>query len=131
MKKWIVYSFLICYLFSTTELSELLKVDHVFTHFKEHQSLSHQLDFSEFIYMHYFGHGDSNGDDEKDKSLPFHSHSESCATNFLIPVVLPNTNFNIEVLAFNGFDTKKHVLYQPIDKPSSYLNSIWQPPQLV
>jgi len=131
MKKWIVYSFLIGYLFSATELSELLKIDHIFSHFSEHQSQTKNLSFSGFLYMHYINHGNANGDTEKDENLPFHSHSDSCEVNFNIPVVLPITTFNIEFIAFNGFDKSKIMLYHPTDKPSTYLSSIWQPPQLV
>lgn len=131
MKKWIVFSFLICYLFSTTELSELLKVDHVYTHFIEHQKRKSSIDFSEFLYAHYINHGKDNGDDEKDKNLPFHSHSESCATNFLTPVILPVLSFDITELASVELDILNYISYYPNTKINSFLDNIWQPPQLV
>jgi hypothetical protein len=130
MKNWIVYTFLFCYLFSATELSELLKVDHVFSHFKEHQSKTNNLNFSDFLYSHYVNHGTDNGDQDKDKDLPFHSHSESCTSNFSIPVVLPVTIIDLKILSFqdykNGYSN-----YFPEGEVNSYLESIWQPPQSV
>ena len=130
MKKWVVYTFLMCYLFSTTELSELLKVDHVFTHFKEHQSASKDLHFSDFIYMHYFEQDFDKNKDEKDKSLPFHSHSEACAINFSIPVVLPVVDFQLN-FSIPSSDGKPHFNYYLVTELNSYLDSIWQPPQFV
>ena len=130
MKKWMVYTFLVCYLFSSTELSEFLKVDHVFTHFKEHQSSSKDLHFSEFIYMHYFQHGFDSNKDEKDKNLPFHSHSESCAINFSIPVVLPVIDLQFNFIVSSN-DRKPHFNFYLVDELNSYLDAIWQPPQFV
>lgn len=131
MKKWIVYMFLVCYLFSTTDLSELLKLDHVYTHFLEHQKRKNSINFTEFLYAHYINHGKDNSDDEKDKTLPFHSHSESCATNFFIPVILPILSFDITGLASIEFDVLKYSSFYPQTKINSYLDNIWQPPQLI
>jgi hypothetical protein len=131
MKKWIVYSFLVVYLFSTTELSELLKVDELFNHFQTHQDHQSSIDFSEFIYIHYINHGKDNGDEEKDNKLPFQSHSESCSANFSIPAILPLLSFNIELIILKGNQDNKYVLFKSKDKLSSFLNSIWQPPKLV
>jgi len=57
MRKIGVIFFLLIYLFSSTELAELLRLDVLFEHYDEHKDESSQISFSNFLYMHYIDHG--------------------------------------------------------------------------
>ena len=69
MKKLVVFFFLFGYLFSSTELSELLKIDSLLEHYEEHKGESSKISFSNFLYMHYVDHGQDNGDGEKETGI--------------------------------------------------------------
>jgi hypothetical protein len=129
MRKLIVLFFLFLYLFSSTEFSELLKVNVLIEHFAEHKIETKTLSFSQFLYMHYIKHGKDNGDGNKDDKLPFHSDSET--VNSFISVPLPCVPFSISFIHILKNDKK--VNFYDVDKTitSSFLSTIWQPPQIV
>ena len=129
MRKLIVFFFLFIYLFSSTELSELLKVNVLIEHFAEHKIETKTLSFSQFLYMHYIQHGKDNGDGTKDDKLPFHSDSET--VNSFISVPIPCVPFSISFIHILQNDKK--VNFYDVDKTitSSFLSTIWQPPQIV
>lgn len=131
MKKLVVLFFLLIYLFSSTEFSELLKIDRLFEHFKEHKKATSQISFSTFFYMHYLDHGKENGDSDKDAELPFHSHSESAVINFVLPVILPINHYNVSFILIRESRNKINYYDHQILLTSSYLASIWQPPQII
>lgn len=128
MKKMATLLFLCIYLFSTTEVYQLLKIPTLFEHFLEHATKDNKLTFVQFIYMHYSQENDHDGDADKDAKLPFKSHSCSgCAVNF-VPLIAQHT------FAANGFTipSKKNVIYNfyAFLISSLHLKAIWQPPQI-
>ena len=129
MKKLVVFFFLFGYLFSSTELSELLKIDSLIEHYQEHKGELSKISFSNFLYMHYVDHGQDNGDGEKDKDLPLHSNSHNEISNFRAPTVIPTIQISISfVRVFDNQEKKSFYDVHSIMK-SPYLSSIWQPPQ--
>lgn len=126
MKKLFAISFLFIYLFSTTELSQLLKMPLLAQHFIEHREENKNITFWKFLYMHYAMGDVRDADYEKDIKLPFKTQ-DNCVVNVL-NVYLP---------------TQKVVLIKPVlfvennySKPqerflySSFLSNIWQPPRI-
>lgn len=133
MRKIAVIILLFIYLFSSTELSELLKINILVEHYAEHQLESKEISFSDFFYMHYIDQSTENEDDQHDSQLPFHSHShsESDDVNFVVPVVVPNSNYSLSFENHFVIELKK-VFYQVNSSLTpSFLSSIWQPPQIV
>ena len=117
---------LFVYLIPVAHLNELSKLPVLLEHFAEHKEKNNRLSFLNFIYMHYAQSNDHDGDDEKDRKLPFKSH-ERCVhsgsiafvnqtfESFIIKPLFPKTNsFCIHSEQFLSF---------------AYLSSIWQPPK--
>ncbi len=128
MKKWIIISFLILYINSTTELYQLLKLPVLLEHFFEHQSQNSNLTFIAFLSMHYSQVDDHDGDKEKDNKLPFKSHSFCNSTTALITL---NQEQNITFTAFREYEIeKKNNNFYTFLVSSSHLKAIWQPPQI-
>lgn len=119
--------FLFVYLFSSTELSELLKIPLLLEHYTEHQEKSKSLSFGSFLYMHYVDH--ENHSDEKDRDLPFQSHSNSEIVHYYLPI--NPSLYTISPLSVSDQTEEKNFDCIDYFQTSSFLSSIWQPPQLV
>lgn len=126
MKKFIAISFIFLYLFSATEMHQLLKAPALFEHFAEHQSKNKSLTFWNFLYQHYKNNS-KDADYNKDMKLPFKT-TDNCSLNILI-TLLPNTK--IEIRSFDLETSSKPIssFYKTFFN-SNYLDSIWQPPQV-
>ena len=88
MKKCIVIFFLASYLFSTTQLCELLKLDNLIEHYVEHTNNDKNLTLWGFLCMHYSGDNIKDADYDKDMQLPFKT-LDTCnhtAINFCTPI---------------------------------------------
>lgn len=118
--------FLFVYLFSSTELSELLKMPLLLEHYAEHQEKSKSLSFADFLYMHYIDY--KNHSDDKDSDLPFQSQTHSEMIQFYVP--LTPSNYLVTNLQLSDFDEKGNFYNVNSLHSSSYLSSIWQPPQI-
>ena len=125
MKK--VIAILLCsmYIFSGTELDELLRLGSFVAHYFEHKEADKDLSIADFIELHYNG-DKHDADHDKDMQLPFKQHHCSLHANMLVtspqlhplhlqhPVPAPAAHSPV-------FDSKAI--------PSSYLSKIWQPPK--
>lgn len=123
MKKIIVILLLSSYFFSTTELSQLLKVPVLISHFVEHQE-NDNMSLWEYISHHYGGH-EKDADWDTDMRLPFMQHSDLLQ----LTVVTPKNTFTLHPK--NNHISSKNKFSCDNDEfiPSSYLNAIWQPPK--
>lgn len=130
MKKWLSIFFLSLYILSSTELGEVFKVNNLISHFFEHKGISEEISFSEYIYHHYFNHGENDQDGEKDQNLPFNSHSEVCSLISQIPFIPNSQDLNIQL--HSEFTEYKSELIFHQDKCYSFeLTDIWLPPKLI
>lgn len=102
-------------------------------HYAEHQLESKEISISDFLYIHYIDQGEENEDDQKDNQLPFHSHShsESDDVNFVVPVVVPNSNYSLSFENHFVIQLKKVFYEVNSSLTPSFLSSIWQPPQVI
>ena len=126
MKALISKFLIIVYLFSATELNQLLKLPLLFSHFVEHQKQDPFMTFGGFLYHHYaIDHGD-DGDAATDNKLPFKSHDHSCS--FVFPISIFNT---IQLSQVNTIilEKKDILLFSTTNIISAYLSTIWQPPK--
>ncbi len=126
MKKFIAISFLLVYLFATTEAKQLLKLPLVFQHFKEHQKENKAISFLHFLKIHYLQGSPRDKDYNRDMQLPFKTSNDyiSSVTPGFLPLI-------------NQFSIEGHVRIPEMERfinrsqfvSSSYLSNIWQPPK--
>ncbi|HET7116778.1 MAG TPA: hypothetical protein VFI29_09820 [Hanamia sp.] len=126
MKKVFAISFLLIYLFSTTELSQLLKMPLLVEHFIEHREENSHLTLGQFLYMHYAMGDVKDADYAKDMKLPFKTHDNCVAS--IINVYLPAQKVVITkpVLLIEN----QHFKTQETFLQSAFLSNIWQPPRI-
>jgi len=124
LKKIVAISLLSLYLFSTTELSQLLKTPVLIQHFVEHREENKHLTLWQFLYLHYATSHGEDADHHKDMQLPFKTHHNCIAAFQNVVIPASNTIHNPVV------DLKKRLLH-PDDQfiSSSSLSNIWQPPR--
>nr|WP_294793134.1 hypothetical protein [uncultured Mucilaginibacter sp.] len=126
MRKFTVILILTAYLFSTTELHQLLKLPVVFEHYYEHKQLNGDISFLDFLDMHYMHGSPLSSDYAEDMQLPFKTLDKCvCAT---IPVIVPQ-NVNIAIHHPVQLKKEQRFIMQDDFLPSSYLSRIWQPPK--
>jgi len=127
LKKLISIFFLSVYLFSITEAHQLLKIPIIFQHFAEHSSADNNINFLQFLGMHYFNGDPKDGDYERDMKLPFKTSSD-CVVS-VVSVDVPETYYfipPIEIpLAKNEFCNRNDFFI-----PREILSNIFQPPKV-
>ena len=127
LKKLIAISFCCTYLFSTTELHELIKLPLLIEHFAEHREQNKHITLWKFLYIHYSMGDVKDVDYDKDMKLPFKSHDNCVAGNSTIYVSLPeklSIQKQVQFLEKKNFPTEVRSL------PTSFLSNIWQPPRV-
>jgi hypothetical protein len=117
---------LTAYLFSTTELHQLLKLPVVFEHFAEHLQKNKNISFLQFLDMHYMHGSPKDADYSEDMKLPFKT-ADNCVS-MVSPVIIPRLVHNLENHIVQIPEKEMHI---PKDEliPSSYLSRVWQPPK--
>jgi hypothetical protein len=126
MKKLLAISFLFMYMFSATEVKQLLKIPLIFQHFKEHSSENKAISFLQFMGMHYLHGSPLDKDYSRDMQLPFKTSNDyiSCITSGFLPFAV---QFSIDrqtrIPEMEKFMNEVHFI------SSSYLANIWQPPK--
>lgn len=113
------------YLFSTTELHQLLKAPLLIEHLIEHKEENSQLTLWQFLQMHYASENVKDKDYDKDMKLPFKTH-DNCVASF-IPVYLPTQK--VVIIKPELFIENKYFKPQENLLPSTFLSNIWQPPR--
>ena len=71
MKKFIAVLLLNVYLFSATDIKELLKIEVVIDHLHEHQMSDSSITLYQFLVMHYVTNDRNDNDNIQDSQLPF------------------------------------------------------------
>jgi hypothetical protein len=126
LKKLFAISFLLIYLFSTTELSQLLKTPLLVEHFIEHREENSQLTLLQFLYMHYAMEDVKDADNAKDMKLPFKTH-DNCIASF-INVYPPSQS--LLLIKPVRFVENQHLKTPEQALQSTFPSNIWQPPRI-
>ncbi|MCA6450216.1 MAG: hypothetical protein IM584_01370 [Chitinophagaceae bacterium] len=126
MKRLIAISFLSIYLFSTTEMYQLVKLPLLVEHFIEHKQKKSDLTLWEFLCLHYKPTTEKDSDYAKDMKLPFKSH-DGCI-NAVIGAFVPN-NHSTEIHKPVTINSRHFPLLDETFTGSSFLSTIWQPPK--
>ncbi|WP_146171093.1 hypothetical protein [Sphingobacterium faecium] len=126
MKNLSIILILSLYLFSTTELIQLLKMPILISHCLEHQKNNSKLTIGQFLFDHYNKH-DQDGDADTDQKLPFIKHANSLN----ITAIYCQVSTQLPQLMSTIFFEKKAFFHDDQDRISTYINHIWQPPKLL
>ncbi|MFA6060709.1 MAG: hypothetical protein WC756_21110 [Taibaiella sp.] len=126
MKKFTTILLLTAFLFSTTELHQLLKLPVVFEHFAQHRKENKSISFLEFLDMHYMHGSPRDKDYKEDMKLPFKTADNYTATvsPALVSQLLPALAFPVICSA----ETKLPV-FDLWFNHAAHLSGIWQPPR--
>ncbi|MDD2984398.1 MAG: hypothetical protein PHQ74_13515 [Crocinitomicaceae bacterium] len=125
MKNGITILFLSVYLFSSTELNQLLKLPILYEHYQEHHLEDNSLSMLDFISMHY-SNNDTDKTDQEDMKLPFKS-PDGCFSASMFAFITQPLEFTEKFIFFEKEPLNN---YSYKEFSSSYLSSIWQPPRL-
>ena len=127
LKKLIAILFCCAYLFSTTELHELIKLPLLIEHFAEHREQNKHITLWQFLYIHYAMGDVKDADYEEDMKLPFKSHDNCVAGNTTIYLSLSeklSIQKPVQFLEKKIFETEDQFLH------TSFRSNIWQPPRV-
>jgi hypothetical protein len=129
LKKALAILLLNVYLFSTTELHQLLKMPFLIEHFFEHKVQNTQLTLWEFLCLHYADTQAKDADYEQDMKLPFKSH-DCCNSLVIVACVLQQSPLfhwpnRVTYLTERTFKVIEEVFFN-----SSFHANIWQPPRI-
>jgi hypothetical protein len=126
VKKITAIIFLSLYLFSATELRQLVKFPLLVQHYREHLALNHSITLIQFLCLHYNDKTVIDDDYAKDMQLPFKSHDDCYSISFNAI----NTNcFSVTVEKPVIRNNKEHIIFNDDFIYSVFLSSIWQPPR--
>jgi hypothetical protein len=126
VKKITAIFFLSLYLFSATELRQLVKFPFLIQHFIEHKNENKKITLQEFLHIHYAEKTVIDDDYTRDMQLPFKSH-EDCYT----------ISFNAITVNFFPASIEKPITLSPekhLITNDEFINvvfrsSVWQPPR--
>ena len=126
MKKYITIFLLLCYMFSMTELHQVLKAPLLVEHYYEHND-KEELSVLTFLEMHYLNGNIKDADFEKDMKLPFKNFQDN-HTNVVLS--LPETTNFFNFIIYSVSEQKSFCFENQVNT-SSFLTSIWQPPKAI
>ncbi|WGQ09776.1 hypothetical protein QG516_24995 [Pedobacter gandavensis] len=126
VKKLTAILFLLIYLFSTPDVYQLLKIQVVFEHYREHKALDQQLSFIDYVANHYLHGSPTDYDHVRDMQLPFKTpcHFTASISAAFIPDSLELFSiYSLKIVFLKIYISNDIVL------KSNYLSRIWQPPK--
>ena len=126
MKKYVTLFLIFTYLFSMTELHQILKAPLLVEHYYEHND-SKELSVLTFLEMHYLNGNVKDADYEKDMKLPFKSFQDNHPN---VVLHLPETTDFFNFITFSLSEQKPYCIKNQVNT-SSFLTSIWQPPKTI
>jgi hypothetical protein len=125
MQRLIALIFLISFLFSGTEMHELLKVPHLLSHYAEHALESKEISLVDFLKEHYNSVETSHHDSHKDKGcLPFQGKEHVNPMNTLILNSTAIIVFQKTISQENKVNSVAKFFI------SSFHGTVWQPPKI-
>ncbi|MBK8089566.1 MAG: hypothetical protein IPK31_17475 [Chitinophagaceae bacterium] len=126
MQKAICILFLGVYLFSSTELRQLLKFPLLIQHYIEHKEQDKNITVWKFLSIHYEEATVIDIDYDKDQQLPFKSH-DGCAGSGL-GSFMPTAFYSLVEKTCKE-ESVTYIISNEYLISSVYLSSIWQPPK--
>lgn len=129
MKRTIALFLSITFLFTGTQIGELLKLPILATHYFEHQDENPNLSFIDFIRSHYLHRNLFDDDVDNDNNLPFKSQCSCNCSN--ISILQPNESYELPRPNFSEVLQKSENHRYHCSFSTNFLISIWQPPKFI
>lgn len=128
MKKTISIFFICIYLFSITEVKEILKISEFIEHYEEHKTENKNINLISFITLHYLNGSQKDADYAKDMKLPFKTHDFSF-NNLSIQDLPKIFEFNFSEIHF--FKKKNKIFYYSLNFSEGNTFSFYPPPKFI
>jgi len=114
------------YLFSTTDLSQFIKLPVLAQHFFEHRDQDKEISIWKFLYLHYANDHGEDADHHRDMQLPFKSPDNCITTVFshFLPSQKIVVKASVQFIGKKDFAPRQSILY------STFIPNIWQPPRV-
>ncbi|MBK6936414.1 MAG: hypothetical protein IPH18_05675 [Chitinophagaceae bacterium] len=103
MRKALIILLAGIHLFGNTEFGQILKWPELFTHYFQHTRINPDINFLEFIAMHYDGDDGTDADNDLDNKLPCRDIGHNSLATMFSPMVrtVVVENFSLAVDANN------------------------------
>lgn len=128
MKKWLSYILITFYLFSNTEIKQLLKAPKLIEHYITHKKSNPKITVFAFIKMHYLDDIKKDADYKEDMKLPFKSHDFSC---FNFTIQAPPKSFTFQIPEYQHFVENTQNFYYTEGFTVQLQSFIFRPPILI
>ena len=73
MNRFFTITLIGIHLFANTEVGQIFKFPQLISHYFQHSRINPDINFLEFLAMHYDGDDGTTADDNEDKKLPYHN----------------------------------------------------------
>lgn len=123
MRLTLISIFTCCFLLSTTELHQFLKLPVLFKHFQVHKKQDKSLSLLDFLVLHYSQDHPIDNDDSDDNQLPFKNFE---AINHVDITIIP---FRYETEEFLSIIPQIIRPYHPEGEPCGRSYAVFHPPQ--
>ncbi len=126
LKRVISILFLSAYLFSFTELHQLLKIPVLIEHFHEHRQEENSISFWSFLRMHYLEKIVVDKDYQRDQQLPMRDADCGMMT---VSNLYECQHIAVEI-SLPSERTREFTFYDEFSKPRFAAYDIFQPPRI-
>jgi hypothetical protein len=124
LKRIIAGFLLFTFLFTQTELHQLLKFPMLVEHYLEHRAANRNISVSVFLAMHYLNDSPADKDHDRDMQLPFKS-TDCCAAAVTFAFSFDSAIY----IPLPDVITIEHPSFTRAEYPSAQTAEIWQPPR--
>lgn len=125
MRKVFAISLISIQLLGTTELGQIIRFPHLLSHFLQHHRQNPEINFFEFIAMHYSGGDDgTTADDDIDNKLPYHNINHNTITIAYSPMIKTNSFINFNLMKSKEYNSFILSNYSP-----AFVSLKLQPPR--
>lgn len=126
MKRLILICLIVMYTFSSTQAYQLLKLPALIEHYFSHKNTDNNMNFYEFIKIHYLQKMHEDADFAKDQKLPFKS-VENYAS-FACVAIADFNKYNLKPAGF--FVVKKYKVENQNLLSALLVKGLFRPPRL-
>ncbi|MBL7739003.1 MAG: hypothetical protein JNK14_07280 [Chitinophagaceae bacterium] len=125
MRQLLLISFISVHLLGNTEINQVFKLPNLIDHFFEHHRIDRDLNFFEFLAMHYGGDDGTDADNDKDNQLPCHDLRHNTLSVVCCQIVQDAPVLEI----ITEYTSKKYGKLLLIDLPPKNSSTLIQPPR--
>lgn len=123
MRKAFAIAFISLHLLSNTELSQVIRLPKLISHYFQHHRQNPGINFFDFLAMHYGGDDGTSADDDIDSQLPYHNTDHHCLFTVYSPMLAADFFFNGIDHGFSKYNSR------PLDGiPSKHVLLLLRPP---